>query len=145
MTSSIRSTALALLAGVSAIASAPTVASAAETFKFGLIASYTGAFATWGPQFQNAIEAFQAVNVKTAYTITSDYAPGHDAETYFHKSFKAAGGEIIGSARTPIQETNFGVYMERALQAKPNAVYMFQPGGSPSIAFVRAFTERGLK
>ena len=83
--------------------------------------------------------------VKKAYTITSDYAPGHDAETYFHKAFKANGGEIIGSARSPIQETNFGVYMEKALQAKPDAVYMFQPGGSPSIAFVRAFMERGLK
>ncbi|MGA7609144.1 MAG: ABC transporter substrate-binding protein, partial [Xanthobacteraceae bacterium] len=40
-------------------------ASAAETFKIGLIASYTGAFATWGTQFQNAIEAFQAISGKT--------------------------------------------------------------------------------
>src|SRR5262249_10865079 len=38
--------------------------SAAESFKIGLIASYTGAFATWGTQFQNAIEAFQAINGK---------------------------------------------------------------------------------
>jgi len=35
--------------------------------------------------------------------------------------------------------------MEKALQAKPDAIYMFQPGGSPSIAFVKAFMERGLK
>ena len=229
-----------------------SAAPAAEVFKLGLIASYTGAFASWGPQFQNAIDAFQAVNGKTVkgpkgeeievqivsrdaasagpdkakqlaeelvlrekvkmlvgfelsphamavgsiateakvpvvimnaatasitrgspyyvrfsntlpqwgasigkwaaengnkkiYTIISDYAPGHDAEMYFHKAFKAGGGEIIGSARTPIQETNFAVYMEKALQAKPDAVYMFQPGGSPSIAFVKAYMERGLK
>jgi branched-chain amino acid transport system substrate-binding protein len=51
----------------------------------------------------------------------------------------------IGSARTPQQETNFSAYMERALQAKPNAVYMFQPAGSPSVAFVKAYVERGLK
>jgi branched-chain amino acid transport system substrate-binding protein len=227
-------------------------ASAAETFKIGLIASFTGAFASWGTQFQQAIDAFQALNGKTvkgpkgedievqvvyrdaasggadkakqlgeelilrekvkmlagfelsphamavgelatqsktpvvimnaatasitrgspyyvrvsntlpqwgqsmgkwaaengikrAYTIVSDYAPGYDAETYFQKAFKAGGGEIIGSARTPIQETNFAVYMEKILQAKPDALYMFQPGGSPSIAFVKAFTERGLK
>src|SRR5262245_4580083 len=37
----------------------------AETFKIGLMASYTGAFATWGTQFQNAIEAFQAINGKS--------------------------------------------------------------------------------
>jgi branched-chain amino acid transport system substrate-binding protein len=31
------------------------------------------------------------------------------------------------------------------LQAKPDALYMFQPAGSPSIAFVKAYVERGLK
>ena len=35
--------------------------------------------------------------------------------------------------------------MEKVLQAKPDALYMFQPAGSPSIAFVKAFFERGLK
>jgi branched-chain amino acid transport system substrate-binding protein len=241
------------LSGVCALGViAMTGTASAETFKIGLIASYTGAFATWGTQFQNAIEAFQAINgkavkgpkgesvdvqlvyrdaasagpdkakqlaeelvlrekvqmltgfelsphamamadistqakipvvimnaatasitrgspyyvrtsltipqwsqaigrwaaqngIKKVYTITSDYAPGHDAENYFHKSFKAAGGEIVGADRTSLRETNFAVYMEKALQAKPDAVYMFQPGGSPSISFVKAFSERGLK
>ena len=50
--------ALALVLSVSA-------ASAAEVFKVGLIASYTGAFATWGTQFQNAIDAYQAIYGKT--------------------------------------------------------------------------------
>ena len=35
--------------------------SAAEVFKVGLIADFTGAFATWGTQFQQAVEAYQAV------------------------------------------------------------------------------------
>jgi branched-chain amino acid transport system substrate-binding protein len=225
---------------------------ATETFKIGLIADYTGAFATWGPQFQNAIEAFQATygksvngpkvetidvqfvyrdaasagadkakqlaeelilrdkvrmiagfdlsphalavaplateakvplvvmnaaaasitraspyivrtsatlpqaastagewaaqnGYKKVFIITSDYAPGNDAAEYFAKSFKAGGGEVVGSAKTPLQETNFAVYMERMLQAKPDLIYMFQPNGSPSIAFVKAYLERGLK
>ena len=83
--------------------------------------------------------------IKTVYTIVSDYAPGYDAEAYFTKEFKAGGGEIVGAARTPQQETNFAAYMEKVLQAKPDALYMFQPVGSPSIAFVKAFFERGLK
>ncbi len=37
----------------------------AETVKVGLIADFTGAFAVWGSQFQQAIEAYQAVNGKT--------------------------------------------------------------------------------
>src|SRR5262245_4364831 len=40
-------------------------ASAAEVFKVGLIADFTGAFATWGTQFSQAIEAYQAVHGKT--------------------------------------------------------------------------------
>jgi branched-chain amino acid transport system substrate-binding protein len=83
--------------------------------------------------------------IKRVYTLTSDYAPGHDAENYFTKEFKRLGGEIVGSARSPITETNYGVYMEKVLQAKPDALYMFQPAGSPSVALVKAYSERGLK
>jgi branched-chain amino acid transport system substrate-binding protein len=228
------------------------VAGAAEVVKVGLIADYTGAFAIWGQQFQQAIEAFQATHgktvkgpdgkeieiqyvyrdatsagpekskqlaeelvlrekvkflagfdlspqamavadiatqakvptiimnaatasitrnspyfvrvsmtipqhgtvagrwaakngIKTAYTIVSDYAPGYDAETYFTKEFTKGGGKVVGSARTPQQETNYATYMEKVLQAKPDALFMFQPAGSPSIAFVKAYVERGLK
>ena len=227
-------------------------ASAAEVFKVGLIADFTGAFATWGTQFSQAIEAYQAVHGKTVkgpdgkeveiqfvsrdvtsagpdkakqlaeelvlrekvkmlagfdlsphamsvadisqqakipvvimnaatasitrgspyyirvsmtipqnvvplaqwsikngikkvYMITSDYAPGYDAENFFKKEFEKLGGQIIGSARSPITETNFGVYVEKVLQAKPDALYMFQPAGAPSIALVKAYAERGLK
>src|SRR3972149_1294333 len=39
-------------------------ATAKEVYKIGLIASFTGAFASWGVQFQQAVEAFQTVNGK---------------------------------------------------------------------------------
>jgi branched-chain amino acid transport system substrate-binding protein len=83
--------------------------------------------------------------IKRVYMVTSDFAPGHDAEAYFSKEFKKAGGEIVGSDRSPIRETNFGVYMEKVLQAKPDALFIFQPAGSPSVALVKAYSERGLK
>src|SRR5262249_57795737 len=37
----------------------------ADVVKVGLIADFTGAFATWGSQFQQAIDAFQAINGKS--------------------------------------------------------------------------------
>ena len=242
-----------LLGAASAAVLSLTASTAmADVVKIGLIADFTGAFATWGQQFQQAIEAYQAVNGKTVkgpdgktheiqfvyrdnasagpdktkqlaeelvlrekvkmlagfdlsphamavgeiatqakipvvimnaatasivrgspyyvrvsmtipqhvvplaqwaiknnikkvYMITSDYAPGHDAEAYFSKEFKKLGGEIVGSDRSPIRETNYGVYMEKVLQAKPDALYMFQPAGAPSNALVKAYSERGLK
>ena len=40
--------------------------------------------------------------IKKAYTMVSDYGPGHDAEGAFHLGFKAGGGEIVGSVRFPV-------------------------------------------
>jgi len=241
-----------LLIGTVAMLGLSVGTASADVVKIGLIASYTGAFATWGTQFQQATEAYQATHgnkvkgpdgkeheiqfvyrdsasqgpdkakqlaeelilrehvkfitglelspyamaladisqqakvpviienaatssitrmspyfvrvsqtvpqdvepmgkwafdhgIKKAYVIVSDYAPGYDAETYFIKNFTAAGGVIVGKARTPQQETNFSAYMERVLEAKPDALYMFQPAGSPSVSFVKAYIERGLK
>src|SRR6201988_1167211 len=34
--------------------------------------------------------------VKKAYTMVSDFGPGHDAEGAFHRAFKAAGGALVG-------------------------------------------------
>jgi branched-chain amino acid transport system substrate-binding protein len=83
--------------------------------------------------------------IRKIYMITSDYAPGYDAENFFKKEFTKLGGTIVGADRSPITETNFSVYMEKVLQAKPDALYMFQPAGAPSIALVKAYSERGLK
>jgi branched-chain amino acid transport system substrate-binding protein len=239
-------------AALAAVLSLSASTAMADVVKIGLIADFTGAFATWGTQFQQAIEAYQSVHGKTVkgpdgkvheiqfvyrdtasqgpdkakqmaeelvlrekvkmlagfdlspqamavgeiatqakipvvimnaatasitrgspyfvrvsmtipqhvvplaqwaikngikkvYMITSDYAPGHDAATYFSKTFIALGGQIVGADKSPIQETNYSVYMEKVLQAKPDALYMFQPAGSPSVAFVKAYAERGLK
>ena len=83
--------------------------------------------------------------IKTAYTIVSDYAPGHDGEKYFIKGFTEAGGKILGSARSPIDNVDFGSYVEKAMEAKPDALYMFMPAGTPSINLVKAWVDRGLK
>src|SRR5262249_59570112 len=53
---------LAVFVGV-LLASAGTAS--ADVVKVGLIASYTGAFATWGSQFQQGVEAYQASRGKT--------------------------------------------------------------------------------
>jgi branched-chain amino acid transport system substrate-binding protein len=98
------------------------------------------------PQHTAALGRWTAKNgIKTVYTIVSDYAPGYDAETYFNKEFTAGGGKVVASERVPQQETNYAAYMEKVLRAKPDALYMFLPAGAPSIAFVKAYIERGLK
>ena len=53
-----------LCAATAALVATVGMAGAADVVKVGLIADFTGAFANWGSQFQQAVEAFQAVNGK---------------------------------------------------------------------------------
>ncbi|MBB3178592.1 ABC transporter substrate-binding protein [Variovorax sp. Sphag1AA] len=74
---------------------------------------------------------------KTAYVIVSDYAPGIDAETWFIKGFESGGGKVVGKDRTPLSAMEYGPYLQRAIEAKPEVVFGFNPGGDVSIAFVK--------
>ena len=82
--------------------------------------------------------------IKQVYTVVADYGPGIDAETQFTKSFKAGGGEVVGTLRTPLQNPDFSAAIQRVKDAKPQAVFVFLPAGEQGVAFVKAFNERGL-
>jgi branched-chain amino acid transport system substrate-binding protein len=74
------------------------------------------------PQIAATLGAWAAKNnIKTVFTISSDYAPGIDAETWFTKAFTDGGGKIVGSVRTPVAEMEFSPYLQRAVDAKPDA------------------------
>jgi branched-chain amino acid transport system substrate-binding protein len=98
------------------------------------------------PQDTQPIAQWAAKNgIKRAYTLISDYGPGIDAEGAFVKAFKAAGGEIIDSVRSPLQNPDFAPYLQRIKDSKPDAVFVFLPPGSQTIAFIKGYEERGLK
>jgi ABC-type branched-subunit amino acid transport system substrate-binding protein len=82
--------------------------------------------------------------VKRVYTIAADYGPGHDAEQAFHRGLKAAGGEIVGADRTPVANPDFSAYVQRVKDAKPEAVYIWVPGGAQPPAIGKALAERGM-
>jgi branched-chain amino acid transport system substrate-binding protein len=82
--------------------------------------------------------------VRKAYTMVSDYAPGHDAEAAFQSAFKAAGGEIIGSVRMPVATVDFSAFVQRAKDQNPEAIFVFIPGGSQPPALAKALIERGM-
>jgi branched-chain amino acid transport system substrate-binding protein len=82
--------------------------------------------------------------VKRVYTAVSDFGPGIDAESAFGKAFKAAGGEIVGSVRIPLQNPEFSPFIQRIKDAKPEAVFLFLPAGEQGIAFMKTYKERGL-
>ena len=88
--------------------------------------------------------AFEEAGIKQAYTLVSDYGPGHDAEASFARGFSEAGGTVLGSDRTPVANPDFSPYVQRVADAKPEAVYIFVPGGAQPAAIGKALVDRGL-
>jgi branched-chain amino acid transport system substrate-binding protein len=82
--------------------------------------------------------------IKTVYTIVSDYAPGLDAEAWFKNAFTKGGGTIIGSARTPVSEMEYAPFLQGAMEAKPDAIFSFDPGGDVAVAFMKEAKKRGV-
>ena len=98
------------------------------------------------PQDTQPIAQWAARNgIKRAFTLVSDFGPGVDAEGTFIKAFKAAGGEIVDSVRTPLQNPDFAPFLQRVKDTRPEAVFVFLPPGSQTIAFIKGYEERGLK
>jgi len=82
--------------------------------------------------------------VKKAYTMVSDFGPGHDAERSFQAAFKAGGGEIVGSVRMPVANPDFSAFVQRAKDLNPESIFVFIPGGAQPAALGKAFAERGV-
>jgi branched-chain amino acid transport system substrate-binding protein len=81
--------------------------------------------------------------IKRVVTVVSDYAPGIDVETAFKQRFEAVGGQVIASLRVPLANPDFAPFLQRVVEAKPDALLGFVPAGVGP-AFMRQFVERGL-
>jgi len=97
------------------------------------------------PQLNYTLGQWAAKNgIKTVYTMVSDYGPGIDAETWFHKGFKEGGGEIVGAVRFPVANPDFSAFIQAAKDKNPDAIYIWIPGGAQPAAVGKALSERGI-
>jgi branched-chain amino acid transport system substrate-binding protein len=81
---------------------------------------------------------------RRVFTVVADYAPGIDAETWFNKTFTALGGKIVGSVRMPLTSVDYGAFVQRVKDEKPDAIHVFLPNGQPMVSFTKAYREKGL-
>jgi branched-chain amino acid transport system substrate-binding protein len=81
--------------------------------------------------------------IKKVVSMVSDFAPGIDSENSFKEAFTKGGGEIAEFIRVPLANPDFAPFLQRARDAKPDAVFIFVPAGQGAI-FVKQFIERGL-
>lgn len=100
-------------------------------------------FTLW--QSSYPLGTWAAKKYKRAYTLVSDYGPGHDAEQAFGMAFKKGGGTVIDSVRAPLQNPDWAAYMQRVKDAKPDALMVFVPAGKTATAVMKTFEDLGLK
>jgi branched-chain amino acid transport system substrate-binding protein len=82
--------------------------------------------------------------IRKVYVAVADYVPGVDAEAAFIKSFTAAGGQIVDKVRMPLTNPDYGPFVQRIKDSKPDAVFVFVPAGESAVGFMKAYAERGL-
>ncbi|MFT3939095.1 ABC transporter substrate-binding protein [Rhodopseudomonas sp.] len=98
--------------------------------------------------FQNTVPAAKVAKQKGAKKVAiavSDYGPGIDAETAFKKTFEAEGGSVVESVRMPLATTDFGPIMQRIKNSGADMIFTFLPAGPPTLGFVKAYIDNGLK
>lgn len=82
---------------------------------------------------------------KKFVTAVSDYGPGIDAENAFKKAIEAAGGQVAESIRMPMNTNEFSPIMQRVRAAGAEGLFAFLPSGPPTLGFVKAFNDAGLR
>src|SRR5712692_13252 len=99
-------------------------------------------FTLW--QSSYPLGTWAARKYNTAYTLVSDFGPGHDAEQAFSQAFAAGGGKVLASVRVPLQNPDWAAYMQRVKDAKPDALMVFIPAGKTATAVMKNFSDQGL-
>jgi branched-chain amino acid transport system substrate-binding protein len=99
-------------------------------------------FTLW--QASYPLGQWAAKKFKTAYTLVSDFGPGHDSEEAFIKGFTEGGGKMLGSVRVPLQNPDWAAYMQRVKDAKPDVLKIFIPAGKTATAVMKNFSDLGL-
>jgi branched-chain amino acid transport system substrate-binding protein len=135
------------IAAISTEAKIPVFSMNAGSSVFLPKAPYGARFSFSVPQLAMPLASWAAGNgIKSVYTLVADYSPGLDGEKAFQGEFKRAGGQIVGSVRVPLNNPDFGSYLQRIKEAKPDAVFVFLPsgGGDLPVLFLKAFNAAGL-
>ena len=81
--------------------------------------------------------------IKKVVTLVTDYAPGYESEKAFKEFFSGSGGQIVDEIRVPVVNPDFGPFLRKVRDLKPDALYVMLPAG-PGAAFLKEYASRGL-
>ena len=81
---------------------------------------------------------------KRWYTITADYAWGHDLLRHFTAALRDEGGTHVGNDMVAVGTSDFSPYILKALKAEPDVVALLNVG-KDTVNATKAAVEYGLK
>ena len=84
------------------------------------------------------------VKGKKWYTLTADYAFGHDLARVAKKFLEKHGGQLVGDELVPTDVTDFSPYLLKIRQAQPDIVAS-NLAGNQITNFLKQYNEYGLK
>jgi branched-chain amino acid transport system substrate-binding protein len=103
-------------------------------------------FTLWQAGYTMGDYAFKKMNIKTAAIAYANFAAGKDSVAAFKDAFEKAGGKIIGDVPFPFPNIpDFTPFMQRVKDLKPDAVYVFVPGGKWTTGVAKSYNELGMK
>jgi len=79
-------------------------------------------------------------NLKSVYLVAPNYQAGKDSLAGFKRTFK---GQIVGENYTKLGQLDYAAELAEIRAAKPQAVYIFLPGGM-GINFIKQYVGAGL-
>jgi len=82
----------------------------------------------------------QDSGIKKVFLMAPNYQAGKDALAGFKAFFN---GEIVDEVYVPLNQLDFSAELAKIAAAKPDAIYMFLPGGM-GVNFVKQFRQAGL-
>jgi len=82
----------------------------------------------------------QDAGIRSVFLMAPNYQAGKDALAGFKHTYK---GEILDEVYVPLNELDYSAELSRIAAAKPEAVFVFLPGGM-GVNFVKQFRQAGL-
>lgn len=89
-------------------------------------------------------EWIAAQGAKSLVTFVSDYGPGIDNENYISAAFEAKGGKVLQKLRVPLSAPDFSPFIQRVVDLKPDAMFIFVPSGGIGVSLMNQLKERGV-
>src|SRR5439155_312886 len=79
--------------------------------------------------------------LKRVYIMAPNYQAGKDALAGFKRYYKS--GDVVGEVYTTINQPDYSAELAQLRAAKPDAAYVFYPGGM-GVQFVKQYVQAGL-